>query len=737
MSQPHSGCNSWLDDLVRIQDHLTQPHTSDLDNMQEPQEDEACVIHPHPDAGKVFDMDVEVGAVESGVNTKYFPHAAHVYDGGLTFMDQFDTDLFSALRRSNLFYPFASRQDWELGSWLLRSGLSLVAIDKFLLLELVKSLPLSFRTAKELRGWAELLPSGPHWQSMVIPTSFPTKSLVVLYWHDPLECIATILNNPLLHGLVDFVPYKEYSLPTMCQRYSEWITGDDAWNIQSQLPKSATLLGTILSSDKTNISAMTSDCVAHPLLIGIANIKMSTHLKLLSNSFMLTALLPVPKFIHEKKRMRGILEDRLIHQCLDIVLEPVKKAARLGVMMSDPNGHNCYCFTPLAGYITDTLEAAMLATVGGKTSLVTMAMYKQFGDPFQHKPHTASMTLAQLSIVKSKADPQDIQVFFLEAQKFRLNGVYEPFWRDMLFLCPGHFLTPEALHYFHKQCWDHDVKWCIHAVGASEFDFRFSVLQPVAGFQHFKGGISKLKQVTGSVHRDVQCYLISVIAGVLSSDFIVALRSLMDFHYCAQAYAMDEDDLNKLEHSLADFHEHKDSILASGARRGKGSHLINNWYIPKLELMQNIAPSIHCSGVAIQWTADVTEHAHIMEIKDPAQQSNNNNYDPQICRHLNRKEKLRRFDLATTFHQLALDAAKEVTSAGTMEDDEDSDDDQESEGELAHDKLSISFLALSQPLTDYFAIARLLTSSPGTAPIPLHSFSIGSIAFHLTSKPSV
>ena len=137
MSQPHSGCNSWLDNLVRIQDHLTRPCTSDLDNMQEPQGDEAWIIHPHPDAGEVFDMDVEVGAVELGVDAEYFQHAACVYDGGLTFMDQFDTDLFSALRRSNLFYPFTSWQDWELGSWLLRSGLSLVTIDKFLSLELV------------------------------------------------------------------------------------------------------------------------------------------------------------------------------------------------------------------------------------------------------------------------------------------------------------------------------------------------------------------------------------------------------------------------------------------------------------------------------------------------------------------------------------------------------------------------------------------------------------------------
>ena len=175
-------------------------------------------------------------------------------------------------------------------------------------------------------------------------------------------------------------------------------------------------------------------------------------------------------------------------------------AACLGVMMSDPDGHSRYCFTPLAGYIVDMPEAAMLAAVGGKTSPVTMAMYKQFGDPFQHEPCTASTTLAQISVVKSKVDPQDIQGFFQEAQMFHLNGVHEPFWRDMLLSCPGRFLTPEVLHHFHKKFWDHDCKWCIYAVSASELDFQFSVLQPVAGLQHFKGGISKLKQVTSWVH---------------------------------------------------------------------------------------------------------------------------------------------------------------------------------------------------------------------------------------------
>jgi len=277
-----------------------------------------------------------------------------------------------------------------------------------------------------------------------------------------------------------------------------------------------------------------------------------------------------------------------------------------------------------------------------------------------------------------------------------------------------------------------DCKWCIHAVGASELDFRFSVLQPVVGLWHFKGGISKLKQVTSRVHQDIQRFIIGVIADVPSPDFVIALWSLMDFHYSAQAYVMDEDDLNKLERSLADFHQYKDSILAAGARHGSGNRPISNWHIPKLELMQNVIPSIRRSGVTIQWTVDVTEHANITEIKDPTQQSNNNNYDPQICQHLDRKEKLRRFELATTLHQLALDIATDAVSTGT--EDEDNGD---KESELENDKHSILFPGLSRPITNYFTISRHLVSASGTVPTPLCSFSIGSTTFHLTSKPSI
>jgi len=68
---------------------------------------------------------------------EYFSGATQTYNGGSTFISKFDTDEFSNQRTSNIYYPFASRGDWELGSWLLRSGLSMGAIDSLLSLILV------------------------------------------------------------------------------------------------------------------------------------------------------------------------------------------------------------------------------------------------------------------------------------------------------------------------------------------------------------------------------------------------------------------------------------------------------------------------------------------------------------------------------------------------------------------------------------------------------------------------
>ncbi|KAF8547753.1 hypothetical protein OG21DRAFT_1379896, partial [Imleria badia] len=159
----------------------------------------------------------------------------------------------------------------------------------------------------------------------------------------------------------------------------------------------------------------------------------------------------------------------------------------------------------------DTPEAMLVSVVRGKTSPITMASHKQFGDPFQHPPRTAAITKQQLQSIERLVAL--LKEYFAACEEFRLSGVLLPFWRDWLLASPHLFLTPEALHHWHREFWDHDVCWCRIALGDDEIDFHFSVLPKITGIHHFRNGITKLKQVGGRTQRDVQRYLVAVIAG--------------------------------------------------------------------------------------------------------------------------------------------------------------------------------------------------------------------------------
>ena len=96
---------------------------------------------------------------------------------------------------------------------------------------------------------------------------------------------------------------------------------------------------------------MTGDRTAHPVLLSLANIHADIRMKSSNRAFLLVALLPCPKFITKEKGVRGVLENRVIHLCLDVITNPLKLAARAGRMMADPRGYSRFCFTALASYM--------------------------------------------------------------------------------------------------------------------------------------------------------------------------------------------------------------------------------------------------------------------------------------------------------------------------------------------------------------------------------------------------
>jgi Plavaka transposase len=84
-----------------------------------------------------------------------------------------------------------------------------------------------------LRGRIETLPSlSSEWKAQEISIDgYFTEEPIILYYRDALECVKTLISNPLLTGHIDFTPKRVFD---SCSRrqFGEWMTSDGAWFMQ-------------------------------------------------------------------------------------------------------------------------------------------------------------------------------------------------------------------------------------------------------------------------------------------------------------------------------------------------------------------------------------------------------------------------------------------------------------------------------------------------------------------------
>ena len=93
-----------------------------------------------------------------------------------------------------------------------------------------------YSTSKELRNRIEMLPPGPQWCSKEMETEAKTLKKVTLYYRDPLQCIQTLMSNPMHADHLDFTPYRVYkTVQKQVRLYSKWLSGDVAWQVQVRI----------------------------------------------------------------------------------------------------------------------------------------------------------------------------------------------------------------------------------------------------------------------------------------------------------------------------------------------------------------------------------------------------------------------------------------------------------------------------------------------------------------------
>ncbi|KIO01510.1 hypothetical protein M404DRAFT_28551 [Pisolithus tinctorius Marx 270] len=597
---------TWEAELERLREFSSLSHYIDMDTQ----------IRPLPPALR--------STQESGDRTaQHHARSGWVYGQSKNTLERIEDDQYQKNCETNIYWPFQSHAEWRLGKFLVEN-LMQTQINIFLKLEWLNGQKPLFLSAHQLLEWMDTLPSGPKWQVMQLEVDgYNTEKKIKLIYRDGLEVVESLFGNPIFAQNMSFDPLHVWRNTE--REYGEWFMAHEATRIQDTLPEGTTIIPIIAASDKTPVTKHTGNLEMHPLFLTIANIDSDICMKATAHAWRCVAFMPIIKFdVHPD--YQTILQARLWHRCMDIVMERLKCVANVGEFMMD------------------AFEQQLIAAVARNASPITLATLEQFGDPTCQPPHTKQYTLDrihQISRTGGRRDPWKVDSFQKVAKANQLLGVQLPFFQNWQHSDPARFLVPKVLHSLHKFFWDHVLKWCKEVVGIDELNTRYKVHHKRVSFRHFASGILWATQMTGREYRDIQRTIVPMIAGAAPAAMVQPIRALMDFFYLAQRHVHTESSIRDMEASLAEFHATKNGILDTGARAGK-----EDFNIPKLELMLSFADAIRRNGGLIQYSADVSKCLLITHCKMPFTRTNRqSNFAEQIVCLLDREECIRLFDV--------------------------------------------------------------------------------------------
>jgi hypothetical protein len=158
LNQPVSACLTYHEEVEHLNRALAASESRNISEVdfQHPIQEFTQDPEPIPDGflpdsesnmninpDDINPDDINIHPLCSTPNSPFvevYPGAGQKFGCGETFLDVFNTDCHAEKQRQHLYYPFASKAEWGLVSFLLCSDLSMNSIDKFLKLELVSGL---------------------------------------------------------------------------------------------------------------------------------------------------------------------------------------------------------------------------------------------------------------------------------------------------------------------------------------------------------------------------------------------------------------------------------------------------------------------------------------------------------------------------------------------------------------------------------------------------------------------
>lgn len=407
------------------------------------------------------------------------------------------------------------------------------------------------------------------------------------------------------------------------------------------LPQGATIAPVIIATDKTQLTQFSGGKAAYPVYLTIGNLSKAVRRKPSKNACILIAYLSVDKLNRSKMtefEHRSKVQ-RIFHEAMRIVLEPLKTAGKEGVDVTCSTGDIRRVYPILTSYVADYPEQCLVACTKYGTCPKCQCPANNLGDPRPSTPRTRQWTESIIKEAKDKAGDSPKE-FHKECMAHDVaGGVYVPFWQDFPYTDIHKCITPDVLHQLYQGVFKHIVAWCQRVLGEKVLDKRIQSLPLGFGLRHFKNGISNLSQISGTERKNMAKILLGCLVGIMAPSGIKAVKALLDFMYLAQYPTHNTDTLDYMKDALKEFHQNKQYFVEVAVRE----HL----NLPKLHSLLHYVESIELFGTTDNYNTEMFERLHIDFAKHGWRATNQRDEFPQMINWLSRQEKISYFKTLT------------------------------------------------------------------------------------------
>lgn len=403
------------------------------------------------------------------------------------------------------------------------------------------------------------------------------------------------------------------------------------------MPTGASVAPVIIATDKTQLTQFSGNKSAYPVYLTLGNIPRSIRRRPSQQACILIGYLSVSKIrgANLTTQEKASRVQRLFHESLRIILEPLKKAGKDGVEMVGGDGKVRRVHPILAAYVADYPEQCLVTCSKYGTCPICQCPASELQEKNPGDPRSSSWTLKVME--ESRASTSTRSAYARSCMdKDVSGGVSTPFWIGFPFCDINSCITPDILHQLYQGVFKHIVTWCQELMDPAELDARIRCLPPYYGLRHFKNGISALSQVSGTERKHMARVLLGCLIGQVPKGVVLAIRSLLDFIYLAQYPTHNDTTLGYMEKALDVFHRNKKIFIELGIREH-----IN---IPKFHSLLHYVQSIRKFGTTDNYNTEMFERFHIDFAKEGWRASNKRDERPQMILWLSRQEKVNAFE---------------------------------------------------------------------------------------------